>query len=200
LVVVASGEITATQNGVETQLAAGELFGPADQDRGLSLRVNGPEEAIALVVSLQGPSGSVCFWARDPLVHMDVLIQGPAGALPGGSSRLILERLTLPLGSTLPPYQASPQVWTGVESGVLGLTLAGQTPFLWESGQERAIRPGQPWPQIPYSPENPLIIGGTEMKLRNAGDDPLVLYRLMLVPGTGDSSATVTALGGTPLP
>jgi hypothetical protein len=114
---------------------------------------------------------------------VDFLISTSAEALPGGSARLLLERLTLPPGSALPPQEASPFTWTELGEGALGLTLEGeQLPFRWKSGAERTFRHGQYLPALQP---------GTRMTFRNAGDTPLVLYRLTLTPsGAGGSAAT----------
>ncbi len=200
-ILVESGKLTATQSGVETLLLAGEVFAPASQDHDIALRVSGGEDAIVFVVSLsQRYVDPICYETRDPQIHTsNVLIQSPAGTLPNTFGRLVLERLTLPLGGTQPPQEANPLVWTGVGSGLLGLTLAGQMPFLWEPGQERTIHPGQPWPQIPGPTANPLTSNGTEMALRNVGKDPLVLYRLTLMPRIGGVAAPTDPLSGPPL-
>jgi hypothetical protein len=95
-----------------------------------------------------------------------------------------LERLTLPLGSALPPQEASPFTWTEVGEGALGLTLEGeQLPFRWKSGAERTFRHGQYLPAL--QPD-------TRMTFRNAGDTPLVLYRLTLTPSDAGGSAAAT--------
>jgi hypothetical protein len=78
-------------------------------------------------------------------------------------------------------------VWTEVGAGALGLTLEGEhLPFRWKSGTERTFRPGQSLPTLQP---------GTQMTLRNAGDDPLVLYRLTITPRGAEGAAT-----GTPAP
>ena len=199
-VVVERGLVTATQQGVETRLAAGEMFAPNDYERELILHVGGRDEAILFVATFKTPGFLPCDWGHDPLSYnRQELIQTPVDALPGGSGRLRLERLTLPPRSALPPQEASPLIWTSVGEGVLELTLEGQMPYFWEPGEERTFRRGQPWPQIPDSIANPLLNGGTRMTLRNAGDDPLVLYRLTLTPSAGTIAPPGSPLGGSPL-
>ena len=114
-------------------------------------------------------------WAYDPVMYtVDYLITASPDGLPGGPSHCILDRLTLPPGSTLPPQEAGPLTWTEVREGVLGLTLKGERlPFRWTSGDERTFRLRQALP---------ITQPGTQMTLRNAGDDPLILYRLTLAP------------------
>jgi hypothetical protein len=187
VLVVETGQLTAAQNGTRTPLLAGQHFAPADPDHDIALHVSGPEIARVLVVSVTESrcSQPKCY-GRDMGLHTaEVLILGPAGALPSASGRLILERLLLPSGVSLPPRAVSPLVWRGIASGVLGLTLAGQMPFTWTPGQERTLWPGQPWPPMAGPAANPLIAEGTRMKLRNAGSDPLILYQLTLVPPAG---------------
>jgi len=199
-VLVESGALVAAEQGKETPLAAGELFVPAAAEGEVALRVRGNEEAVVVVVGFQGPDVALCFWTQDPLVHaLQVLIYTPADRLPGRSGRLLLERVTLPPGGRLPPYPANPYWWTGVEAGTLGLTLEGQVPFLWEAGRERLLGPGQPWPQVPGPTANPLIPAGTRMLVRNAGDGPLVLYRLTLAPGAGEAPPPTSPPGASPL-
>jgi hypothetical protein len=188
LVMVERGQLTATQHGVETGLAAGEIFAPNDPEQEVSLHVRGAEETVILVVGFQALGFAAdCSWGSDSLGHTPhVLIWTPAHALPRGSVDLRLQRLTVPPGSSLPAHEASPLTWMSVGEGELGLTLEGQMPFLWEPGQERTLYRGQAWPQIPDPIINPLMSGSTRMLLRNAGDDSLVLYRLTLASGAGE--------------
>ena len=201
LLMVEHGHLTATQHGVETRLAAGEIFSPGDYTQEVVLQASGVGEASVFVVAFQALGfASACFWVSDPLVHtQDVLIQTPVDALAGRSGRVRFERLTLPPGTALPPLEASPLMWTSVGEGVLGLTLEGQLPYFWEPGQERTFRPGQPWPQIPDPIPNPLLSGRTRMMLRNAGDDPLVLFRLTLTASGGEMAPADSPPGGPPL-
>ena len=127
------------------------------------------------------------YWTVDPIAHtVDFLISSSADALPGGSARLVLERLMLPPGSALPAQEASPLVWNEIGEGAVGLTLEGeQLPFRWKSGAERTFRGGQ------YLP---VVQPGTRMTLRNAIDTPLVLYRLTITPsGAGGAAASTPA-------
>ena len=80
----------------------------------------------------------------------------------------------MPPGSALPPEMARPFEWAAVGSGMLGLELEGEElPPGWQFGEERSFHHGQSLPSVP--PE-------TRMTFRNAGDDPLVLYRLTITP------------------
>ena len=123
-------------------------------------------------------------WDVDPIAHTeDRIISTAIDASPGGSAHLVLERLTLPPGGALPVQEASPFVWVGVQDGALGLTLEGERlPFRWKSGAERTFRPGQYLPPLPP---------GTRMTPRNAGDTPLVLYRLTVIPREAQAADAV---------
>lgn len=80
--------------------------------------------------------------------------------------------------------------WVGTGEGRIGVTLEGERlPFRWDPGEEREFAAGQ---------FLPFIAPGTEMTLRNAGDGPLVLYRLTLAPDAAAAGAAGTPLGGTP--
>ena len=193
LVTVESGSLTATAAGTEHQLAARDTFVfPADQE--VALRASGSEDATAFIVYLiSGPRKRLAMFASestDPIAHsVEWLISTSADALPGGSARVVLERMTLPPGSALPPQEASPLVWTEVGAGAVRLMLEGeQLPFRWKSGAERTFQQGQYLPALQP---------GTQMTLRNGGDDPLVLYRLTLMPDSERSSGG-TAIAGTP--
>ena len=194
-----SGQIAATQAGIKHQHVVGEPFTLADPHHQVDLHACGPEDAVAWVVSLHGG-------ADDPFPHdhgphtRAVFIKYATEALPRGSGRLILERLTLPPESALSPFEIRPLMWFGIGAGAVWVTLEGQTPSWWESGQERVVRAGHAWPYIPDPMVNPLMAGGTRMTLRNASAvTTLVLYRLTLSPTAGDTPAAGTALGGTPL-
>ena len=188
MIAVDSGAISASAAGTEHYLAAGDTLAPIAQE--VALRAADSKDATVFVV--YGISG----WADpgllergqatgDSLAHAeDRLITASADGLPGGSARIVLERQILPPGSALAPEQVRSFAWFGVDKGALGLTLEGERlPFRWKSGAERTFRHGQ---------FLPFLAAGTTMTLRNAGDDPLVLYRLTLVPGGARGSATGT--------
>lgn len=200
--IVEAGTIIVTVGGAEQRIAAGEQLVVAG-DAGGTFRAAGTEEAIAFRVfvvpsfaatggRVVGEPGATSSWEYDPLVYsFDILLETSVEGLPGGSVRLVLEQLMVPPGSALPPQEASPLVWVAVGEGVLGLMLEGERlPFRWKSGAERKFRFAQFLP--PLQP-------GTRMTLRNAGDDPLVLYRLTLTPGAGEASAAGTPPHGTPV-
>jgi hypothetical protein len=182
---VASGEVSATVDGVERRLAAGQHLS-LPGDTGASFRAAGAQDAVAFQVYLVptystagrglGETGGTESWSYDQIAYTtDYLIAASPDALPGGPARLILDQIIVPPGSALPPEDAAPLTWTEVATGVLGLTLEGERlPFRWTSGDERTFRPGQ---------KLPITHPGTTLTMRNAGDAPLVLYRLTVIPG-----------------
>jgi hypothetical protein len=172
-VLVESGELTATVAGTERLLAAGETFSPAEPEQEVVLRATGLEDAVAFLVYLH--SGSEPRVPFNFAVHTsEVLVSGSTHGLRGCPCHLVLERLNLPPGRGLPPWEAYRYDWVKVGSGHIGLTLEGERlPARWESGQERTFR---------QAPSLPIVPTGTRMTLRNAGDDPVVLYRLTLTP------------------
>jgi hypothetical protein len=193
-VLVDSGELTATAAGVEHRLAAGDSFSPAEPSQEVALRATGVETAVAYVVYLQ--TGPDLPFPRDPVRQtLEVLIGGSTDGLLGCPCRLQVERFTLPPGSALPPLQANRWTWFAIGEGVLGLTLEGERlPYGFDAGEERTFRPGQ------YLPIDlvPLDQPDTRMTLRNAGDDPLVLFRLTLTSGDTGGSSGAASLDATP--
>lgn len=172
--VVESGEVTVTEGETTVRLAAGQAFIAADQKQEVAFRPRGPDPAI-LYRGFVAKGLTAANW--DPKTETwDWLVDGASVTMPGGSGGLVVERLTLPLGSSLPPLPATPLVWTAVASGILGLTLEGDQ-LLTDSAaaEELLLRNGSRWPTVPP---------GQEMVLRNAGDEPLVLYRMTLTPAS----------------
>jgi hypothetical protein len=184
------GQLTVTVEGTDHQLAGRAALEVTNEE--FALHNPGSTEAIAYVVyaipqfSAEVGHGADQIWlSGDPLVHThDVVISTVAETFPAGSGHLVLQRVTLPPGSALPPEAANPWVWTRAEAGVLGLTLeGGHLPLGWDSGTEREFPPF-------FQNLLPAVAPGTLMVMRNAGDDPLVLYRLTLAPsGVGELSS-----------
>jgi hypothetical protein len=82
--------------------------------------------------------------------------------------------------------------WLGIHAGRLGVKLDGERlPFRWKSGAERTFSATQ---------FVPAIQPGTVVTLRNAGDDPLILYRLTLMPGKAGAPSVATPREATPQP
>ena len=186
-VAVEEGNLTASEAGTEQSIAAGEhhTFSGAQP---LAFRAADAEEVIVSVVYVVPSSFAAEGWASDPLAHtMDYLIDASAEGLPGGSGRVLLERITLPPGSALPPQEVSPLVWWGITEGRVGITLEGaRLPFRWKSGEERKFAGGEILP---------FLAPGTQMTLRNVEERPVVLYRLTLTP---ELAAEGTPRAGTP--
>ncbi len=178
-VVVESGEATATEAGVAHRLGPGDVYFAADQEQEITIGVRGTEPVSLL-------QGFVTNARRDevwvPGVHTFVLLlEGISEELPGGSGRLVLERLTVPRGETL-SLEATSLVWLDIGEGTLGLTLEGDAmPLNWTAGEEQTLQPVDGFPQQ--------IPAGTRMTLRNASDAPLVLYRMTLTPDDASASA-----------
>jgi hypothetical protein len=194
------GEITVTVDGTDHQLAAGESLDVTNAE--FAFRSSGTDQAIAYLVYASpqfsaefGHAADQIWLSGDPLLHThDVVISTVADAFPTGPGRLVLERLTLPPGSALPPETATPWVWTRVGAGVLGLTLEGERlPSDWKSGTEREFLPH-------FQNLLPAVAPGTTMVMRNTGDDSLVLYRLTVTPSGAGEAASTVATGASPVP
>ena len=198
-IVPESGAITASEAGTTHRLLLGEPFTPVDRHHQVNLRASGPKNAVAWVISLNsGPDNVI---PRDRGGHtLARFVSYATKALPGGSGRLVLEQLTLPPGSALPPFEVSALMWMGIGEGTAAVILEGRTPLSWEPGRGRLVGAGQPWPYIPTPMANPLMAGGTRMTLRNASAPTnLIVYRLMFVPTGGGRSAASTGPGEAPL-
>jgi hypothetical protein len=188
--IMESGEATVTESGTEHRLVAGDIYLPAI-DQEATFLASGAEAAVFLrgFVAKQLVSAND---VADLNAHRGVfLIDVFPGGLPGGSGQLRLDRLTLPPGSALPPYEVGQFDWAEAVAGTLGLTLEGpELPPAWTTGEEQVLRgAGGHW-----FPESE-IAAGTRVTVRNAGDDPLILYHLTLTPETAGAAHV-----GTPVP
>jgi hypothetical protein len=186
-VAVEVGTLTATEAGTEHTIAAGK-HSTFSSTQPLAFRAADAEEVIVSVVYVNPGGFTAEGWASDPLAHtMNPLIDVAVEDLPGGSGRIVLERITLPPGSALPPQEISPLVSWGIAEGRVGITLEGaRLPFRWKPGEERTFAGGQ---------SLPFIAPGTQMTLRNGEERPVVLYRLTLSPDL----AAGTPPSGTPV-
>jgi hypothetical protein len=180
--VVEAGAPTVTEAGAEHHPAAGEVYLPAD-----------PQAEVAFAGGAKGTTlleGVVAatrpFVEEEQLKHRyEFLLEFVTFALPGGSGRLVLERLTLPPGNALPAREIGPFEWSDNDGGTPGLTLEGdELPAGWSAGEEQTV---QFLSEVTVAP-------GTRMTVRNAGDEPLILYRLTLTPDAAEAAA------GTPAP
>jgi hypothetical protein len=188
LFTVDAGEVTVSAAGAEHRLKPGDALDLTGQE--FSFGASGSAEAIAYAVYVSskfsaefGHGATRTRLSGDPLVHAtDIVLSSAADDFTGGPVRLVLERLTVPPRTALPPQEAGPLVWTEVGRGTLGLTLHGErVPYGWTSGVEQKVRFGE------YAVPQELA-PGTTLRMRNAGDDPLVLYRLTLIPSDAEVS------------
>jgi hypothetical protein len=186
-VAVEVGNLTATEAGTEHTIAAGEHH-TFSSTQAVDFRAADAEEVTVSVVYVVPGGFTVEGWASDPLAHtMDYPIDAAVEDLPGGSGRILLERITLPPGGALPPQEVSPLVSWGIAEGRVGITLDGERlPFRWKPGEERKFAGGE---------SLPFIAPGTQMTLRNVEERPVVLYRLTLTP----ELAAGTPPSGTPV-
>jgi hypothetical protein len=167
-IVAESGPFVATIDGAARTLAPGQgVVVPAGQ--GLELRNAGLSEATALR-GVAAAGFSLEEHDRSLVAVETALDTDAHESLPPGRSRLVFDRLTLPAGSSITTEPATGQDWTGIVSGQLGLTLDGDTmPPGWTAGVERELGPDDPIPAL---------VPGTNLTLRNLGEEPLVLLRL----------------------
>jgi hypothetical protein len=120
----------------------------------------------------------------DPEGYADIFVIQAASTLPSGSGRITLERMMLPPGTAMEPYAKQEFQWIGVAQGRVGATLEGERlPFRWDSGEERTYG---------LYKSLPAIQPGTEITLRSAGNEPLVLYRLTILPNDASDAEAAT--------
>ena len=178
-IVADGGGIVATVDGEARALAPGEsLVVPAGQS--LTLRNPGLGESSAYRgVAAAGFS----FEEYDPAVitRETALNVEAHEAIPPGQSRIVFDRLTIPPGTLMTAEAATGQDWFDIVTGNLGLTLIGDSvPQGWESGRERELAADDPVP---------ILVPGTDVTMRNVGDDPLVLLRLRVSSLVDDATA-----------
>jgi len=179
VVTVESGEIRTSAGNDEGDLEAGD-WQSFSGSVPISLQPVGTAEATIFIVYVipgfqDAFSDAEGLEDYDPTAYtVDYLISTSADDLPGGSGKIVLERLILPAGNVTSPIESQPLVWTEVGTGALGLVLEGdRLPFRWKSGTERTFRPGQ------YLPA---LADDVQMTFRNVGATDLILYRLSIVP------------------
>jgi hypothetical protein len=171
-IVADTGPIVATVNGTGQSLAPGQsLVVPAGQT--LEVRNLGlAETAVYRGVAALG--FSLEEYDRAAVSDELALDTEAHEALPPGTSHLIFDRFTIPVGTTMRAEAATGQDWFAIVTGQLGLTLIGDAlPQGWSSGQERELGPDNPIP---------ILVPGTHITMRNVGDDSLALLRLRISP------------------
>jgi hypothetical protein len=185
---VEHGTVTITLGDTSRMLSAGDTWSVLTQT-GSAIENTGSDEAHLVFVELidtVASSGSGN--ANGPFIDgmsgsWDTWIEASPN-LPGGPGQMVLQRVTLAPGAALPTYTESGLDWLGISAGRLTVRLEGERlPFRWKSGAERTFGVKQ----IP-----PVFPAGSRVTLRNANDDPLVLYRLTIAPSgaTGSPAAT----------
>ena len=187
---VDQGAVTITVDDADRVLHAGDSWNAYAQT-GYIIENTGTDEADLVVVELIDQLASSREAAPDgPFLDgmsgtWDTLVEG-APNLPGGSGRVTVTRLALAPDAALPTYTQAERDWLGIYTGRLTVKLEGERlPFRWKSGAERTFSVGQ----IP-----PVFPAGSQVTLRNAGADPLVLYRLTLTPSGAVGSPVATPL------
>jgi mannose-6-phosphate isomerase-like protein (cupin superfamily) len=167
LFAIETGTVVATVASVERTMSAGDfLVRPTGQE--LVLRNTGSIEAAILFVSFFQVDATVFQYDSTDITE-EVLLHYSTYALPTGPIHVVCERLTLPRGTSL-PHQPAEMEWLGAGAGQVGVTLEGEDlPTAWDSGEERVF---------PALAALPVFSPTWQVTLRNAGEEPLVLYRL----------------------
>ncbi len=186
---VEQGAVLITHSGVEQIVHAGEQWGaPVNGEAAFE---NVGEEVARIVevdvldsIATSSIEANYASKFSDPQGGTDSFVIQAGGDLPGGTAQVVLERLSFPPGAALSPYIKDHFQWLGVAEGRVGVTLEGdRRPFRWDPGEERTFG---------LFESLPAIVPGTEMTLRNASDDPLILFRVTLTPSTDEESAAST--------
>jgi hypothetical protein len=176
-----------TMDGDEHALAPGAgLVIPPDQE--VVVRSTRETEALLLHGGILAGYPPLQFDSRFITYRTPI---ASSGQLPTGGVRVVVERLMLAPGAALPRFTLAQNQWIGLGHGTVGVSLDGERlPLYWGPGDEREVA----FPNL-----FPAIAAGTEVTLRNAGQDQLVLYRLSVMPSTGEAAAASTPLVGTPV-
>jgi len=191
---VAQGTVTITVGDAQRMLGAGDSWN-VFTETGYVVENTGSDEAHLVIIEIIDTlASSMPANNNGPFIDemsgtWEVWVQA-ATTLPGGPGQVTLQRLTLAPGAALPTYTEAGRDWLGIRAGRLTVRLEGERlPFRWKSGAERAFGRAQILPVFP---------AGSQVTLRNAGDDSLILYRLTITPGGGETAASATPEGGTP--
>ena len=171
-IVADTGPIVATIAGSSESLAPGQSVVVA---AGQELSLRNPDLAETAVYRGVAALGFSLEDYDRSLVTQEVALDTEAHeSIPPGTSHVVFDRLSIPAGTTMRAEAATGQDWFAVVTGQLGLTLVGDAlPQGWSSGRERELGPDD---------LIPVLVPGTDITMRNVGDDPLVLLRLRVSP------------------
>jgi hypothetical protein len=188
---VEQGTVRISHAGVERIVHAGEQWSaPVD---GVAAFENVGDEVARIVeadvndaIATSSLGANYASKFSDPQGGTESFVINAAADLSSGAegpTQVTLDRLILPPGAALASYAKLKFDWIGIAAGRLGVTLEGERlPFRWDPGEERTYGLFESLP--PIQP-------GTEMTLRNAGDEQLVLYRLTIEPSGAGGSASL---------
>lgn len=183
LIEVESGIVVARHKGQDVELSPGSTLVVT---AGESLAISNPSLTPAVLVMLYlDPIPTSGLAGEVHRSHMSMSTPGfPAGstykavvssrtsAFPFDEADIRVNRLVLTAGSMGPDLQAEERAWIGIGRGTLGLTLNGpRLPLGWKPGDEQELAADRVLPIIPP---------GTELSVRNAGDEELVLYQVTI--------------------
>ena len=179
-VVASDGTFAVELDGEEHNLRPGEsLVVPGGQE--LVARNTGQSEATLLHIGVTATYPQAVFDTAF-ITYRYIIVT--TGKMPAGAARFVVERFTMAPGSSLPSFTLAANQWVGIGEGTVGVTLEGdRLPLNWESGEERDFAPDY----------FPAVAPGTDVTLRNAGDDQLVVYRLTITPGSAEAAGTPQA-------
>lgn len=176
-IIVGDGSLAVVFDGAESSLSPGQaLLVPEGQE--LVIRNTGQSTATLLHGSVTQTSPRLQYDSR---LITYLLPINSTHSLARGPLRVVVERLALAPGATMPAFTLAENQWLGLGAGRVGVTLEGnRLPLYWGAGDERAFS---------YPSLFPTIAAGTRLTLRNVGEDELLLYRLTITPDAAASSS-----------
>jgi hypothetical protein len=179
-IIAIKGSFAVAVDGVASTLTMGEgLVVPADQE----LVVESTSETAALLHGGVMPMYPPRHFDSRVLTYRTLIHS--AATMPGGAIRVIMERVTVAPGTTLPTFLLRDNEWVGIGAGSVGVMLEGERlPLYWHAGEERAFA---------FPSSFPHVTPGTRVTLRNVADDQLVLYHMSVI--AGDAAAEALSLG-----
>jgi len=174
--------------GTEFQLSAGDRAA-FEAGTALTLRAEGDGAASLLIVSIaEATDAKATPVAGGPRGLVTPLAAATVEQPPAGSALVTLERFRLQPGSTLPAY-AGPML-LAVEEGSLATTLEAGRVLLSQGGAPAAAAAPAADATVTVEPGDALYFpAGLAESPPLAGDEPLVLLRLGLLPPPEDGEA-----------